>query len=87
MRRGRELNSSAARRFAAVAPDNHCAESPALSGLLSSTSLAPKSRSIFSRFGITVSTFSVLRKVVPPTRAVAVQSPVRASGSVLSSNA
>jgi hypothetical protein len=79
--------STAARRSAAVAPDSHCAFTAPRSGELSRTAFSLKSRSIFSRFGITVSTLSVLAKLAPPTVASAFQSPVGASGAVLSSKA
>ena len=70
--RGRGLESRTsivARRPAAVAPESHWALTAPLSGELSMTGFSPRSSSILSRFGITVSTLSVLAKRAPPTSA------------------
>jgi len=84
---GAKRTSTVDRRFAAVAPDSHCALSEPFTGELAMTGLSPRSSSILSRFGITVSTLRVLWNDAPPTVAVAFQLPVGASAAVLSSKA
>ncbi len=84
---GASRTSILARRLAAVAPVSHSELTMPFNGELSMTGLSPSSSSTLRRFGITVSIFSDLWKVAPPTMAVASQLPVGASAVVFNSKA